>query len=82
MDRYTEEFERFWRNWPGRWRPENNKTIKVGKWDAFEEWKRLKDKDKANILKMVVSGKVKRAGTMILPDAHRWLKKKRWHDFL
>lgn len=79
---YTEDFLEFWKAWPGRWRKEEDRVIKVGKWEAFEEWRRLKADDKAIILKLVVSGRVKRAGTAILPDACRWLKKRRWHDFL
>lgn len=80
MSKYPEDFERFWTAWPGRWRPEQDRSIKVGKYDTSLEWKYLKDNEKTEIMSVLV--KVKRAGTQYLPDAARWLKRKRWHDFL
>lgn len=80
MSKYPEDFEIFWRAWPGRWRPEDDKSIKVGKYDAFLEWKHLTEAEKKDI--MFVLPKVKYAGTQYLPDACRWLKRKRWHDFI
>lgn len=80
MTPYTEQFKTFWKAWPGRWQPEQDKSIKVGKYDAFLEWKLLKDEEKQEIMKVLP--KVKRVGTQYLPDASRWLKRKRWHDFI
>ena len=80
MTEYTADFEMFWKGWPGRWRPEQDKVIKVGKYDTSLVWKKLSEQEKAAI--MSILPKVKRAGTQYLPDAERWLKHKRWHDFL
>lgn len=82
MHKYSEDFERFWTAWPGRWRPEDRVYIKVGKYEASLEWKLLSKDDHRDIVRIVESGKVKRAGTIYLPDACRWLKRKRWHDFM
>jgi len=80
VSKYPEDFEIFWKAWPGRWKPETDRSVKIGKYDAFLEWKHLKDEEKKEI--MSVLPKVKPAGTQYLPDACRWLKRKRWHDFL
>lgn len=84
MDRkeYTDEFEQFWKAWPGRWDAKNDSIRKVGKHDAYVEWLKIPAARRKAILEVVVSGKVKRAGTQYLQDAHRWLKHKRFDDFL
>jgi len=81
-EEFSEEFKEFWKFWPGRWKAESDKTVKVGKYDAWLEWKRLSKETQDLILKIVKSGIVKKRGTQFLPDAHRWLKKKRWYDFM
>ena len=73
---YTEEFERFWRAYPKRWNRESGRYYKVGKWEAFQAWKRLSNKDKADIFLKV---KYMKTGQYVL-DAHRWLKKRRFDD--
>ena len=81
MTNYTEDYERFWKGWPGRWKPETHRPTKVGKYEAWLEWKRLSVQDKAVAIKVVESGRVKDAGTQYLPDASRWLHRRRWEDF-
>lgn len=76
---YTDEFEKFWRGWPGRWNKESQKIIKVGKYQAAKAWERLSESDKQYIIKILP--RVKAAGTQYLPDAFRWLEKHRWEDF-
>ena len=73
---YTEEFETFWKAYPKRWNRMSGQYYKVGKWEAFQVWKRLSNKDKADILLKV---KYMRDGEFVL-DAHRWLKKRRFDD--
>ncbi len=73
---YTEEFEKFWRDYPKRWNRSSGKHYKVGKWEAFQVWKRLSQKDKNKILIVV---KYMQTGEFVL-DAHRWLKKRRFDD--
>lgn len=79
--KYTEDYEKIWRNWPGRWR-EGSKPKKVGKAEGFEVWKVMDTEDQRDASTVVVSGKVKNAGTQYLPDFHRWLRYRRWEDFL
>lgn len=78
---YTDEFQLFWRLWPGRWRPESDTVIKVGKYEAFKVWQKLSTEEWDEIIALLKSGKVKQAGTQYLPDAHRWLNNRRWEDF-
>jgi len=73
---YTEEFERFWKAYPARWNKESDRHYKVGKWEAFQVWKKLSQKDKEDILAKV---KYIQKGQYVL-DAHRWLKKRRFDD--
>ena len=76
---YTDEYNEFWRKWPGRWQPETDRYKKVGKYEAFLEWRELSETDRKNIIKIV--SKVKAKGTQYLPDAHRWLKRRMWDDY-
>ncbi len=80
-NRYTDDFNQFWKAWPGRWKPEDNRYVKVGKYEAWLEWKTIDKEEQAEILAIVKSGRVKKAGTQYLPDACRWLKKRRYDDF-
>lgn len=80
--KYTAAFKEFWKLWPGRWRPEGGPVIKVGKYLAFIEWKRLdREEHEFIILKVLRSGRLKARGTQYLPDANRWLKRRGWEDF-
>ena len=81
-NRYTADFNEFWRAWPGRFQPENNKYAKNGKRKAFVEWKRIPDDEQKEIIDIVKSGRVKARGTQFLPDAYRWLKEGYYDDFM
>jgi len=78
---YTDDFNLFWKLWPGRFRPEENRYVKVGKREAWDEWEKLDEEDQAEILTVAKSGRIKSRGTQYLPDAVRWLKRKRWDDY-
>lgn len=73
---YTDEFERFWKDYPARWNKDSDRHYKVGKWEAFQVWKKLSQKDKEDVLAKV---KYVQTGQFVL-DAHRWLKKRRFDD--
>lgn len=73
---YTLEFENFWNKFKGRYDPENDRYIKVGKWEAFLEWEKLlpEQRKKADVVANKVRGK-------FTPDACRWLKRRMFDDF-
>ncbi|KKM94257.1 hypothetical protein LCGC14_0600440 [marine sediment metagenome] len=77
--KYTEDFEMFWKNWPGRYNPDGP-ARKVGKRDAFEIWKTMDDEDRQDAISVLE--RVSYIGTKYLPDAHRWLKRRMWEDCL
>ena len=79
--KYPADFNEFWKAWPGRWQAENNKCVKVGKYEAWLEWKGLDKEEQTEILAIAKSGRIKSRGTQYLPDACRWLKKRRFDDF-
>lgn len=74
---YTPEFESFWNKYPKRWVESSGSWVKIGKYEAFQAWKRLAKSEREII--MMVLPKVK--ANKFTPDAHRWLKKRRWEDF-
>lgn len=76
--KYSQAYETFWKNWPGRWR-EGNSPKKVGKAEAYEVWLTMDTEDRQDALSVL--RKVKDAGTQYLPDCYRWLKLRRWEDF-
>ena len=78
--KYSQEFEMFWAKWPGRWR-DGNSPKKVGKAETYEFWLTIDAEDRKDATQAVVSCKVKKAGTQVLPDAVRWLKRRLWEDF-
>ena len=47
---YSLEFETFWKDYPKRWYRRSGRYYKVGKWEAFQAWKRLSQKDRNDIL--------------------------------
>ena len=81
MTKYSDEFQQFWKAWPGRYNSDSQQTIKVGKYQAYAEWQRLSADDKETVMQLVKSGRLKSRGTKYLPDAYRWLNKRRWEDF-
>ena len=81
MTKYADDFEVFWKAWPGRWDRVNVKTVKVGKHEAFIIWRTMAEDDKVFCLQLAKTGKIKGKGTEYLPDCWRWLSKRRWEDF-
>ena len=77
----TNDFNEFWKLWPGRWNKDSGKTIKVGKYQAGQRWDKLSEPTKQRIIGLLKSERIKDAGTQYLPDAFRWLEKHRWEDF-
>lgn len=73
---YTPEFVKFWKRFKGRWSQEKDIYIKVGKFEAFAEWKKLTIEEQRRAWRAAdrVSGKY-------TPDACRWLKRKMFDDF-
>ena len=75
-DRYNELFEKFWKAFKGRWNPDRGIYIKVGKYEAWQEWQKLTEQDKAR----AIAG-ASRVGGKFTPDAKRWLKEKMFDDY-
>jgi len=73
---YTEDFEKFWRNFKGRWNPDTGYYVKVGKYLAFGEWRKLTKTEQQKAI--AVAHKV---GGKYVPDACRWLKRRLFDDF-
>jgi len=75
MAKYTEVFEMFWRQYPFRIH-DNGKKVKIGKWEAFEQWRRLNEDDRNSALMAII----KMQDDKYIPDACRWLRRRRWED--
>lgn len=76
-------FLNYWEEYPKR----NNK--KIGRKEAYNEWKKLSKEEQEKALeaiKMQVEhyNECKKTGQFVaeFPDAHRWLKNRRWEDDL
>ncbi len=74
--KYTPAFDAFWKRFKGRYDPINNRYIKVRKFEAFQEWKKLDIEDQRAAWR--AADKVK--GEYV-PDACRWLKARMFDDF-
>lgn len=72
---YTEDFEKFWRTFKGRWNPDRSCYDKGSKFEAFTEWKKLSDREKQKAT-VAAAG----TGAKFTPDGCRWLKTKRWEE--
>ena len=79
-ERYTEEFERFWKGFPARWSKDfqGGTYIKRKKWPAFEKWEKLPDEVRAKCLRIVKQIKKSEGGA--IRDAVTWLNGKGWDD--
>lgn len=79
MVKYTDDFEKFWKKFKGRFNPDRGPYgtyVKVGKFEAFQEWKKLpKDEQKKAI------AVAEKAGGQYTPDPCRWLKRKMFDDY-
>lgn len=76
-DEFSEEFTMFWKRFPYRWIQSSRSKAKVGKYEAWEEWQKLSDNIRQYIFKILPQ---MRSGEAV-PDAWRWLAKKRWTDY-
>ncbi len=70
---YSEQFEQFWKLYPGRTN-ERGRVVKQDKLGAFREWQKLTDNER----KMAMS--VHPAQGKYTPDARKWLYHNRWED--
>ncbi len=75
-DRYDEQFEVFWSVFKGRWNPDRGIYVKVYKYEAWQEWQKLTEKDKTR-----ATASANKVGGKFTPDAFRWLKKKMFDDY-
>ncbi len=75
-DRYDESFEKFWKAFKGRWNADRGIYVKVGKYEAWQEWQKLTEQDKVR----AITG-ASRVGGKFTPDAKRWLKNKLFDDY-
>ena len=73
---YSDSFEIFWKNFKGRWSVDKGTYVKVGKFEAFEEWQKLTPDEQKH-----ATAAADRAGGKYTPDACRWLKRKLFDDF-
>ena len=72
MAKYTNEFEAFWKLYPGRTR--HGRIRKQDKLGAFVEWCKMM----ATEHKLAMTGHPEQGE--FTPDARKWLKWKRWQD--
>jgi len=74
---YTEEFNRFWKQYPSRWNSNLNCYVKRKKHPAFLKWQKLTKEIRDKCLRIVKQ--IKRAeGTP--RDAVTWLNQQGWDD--
>ncbi len=71
--KYTEQFEKFWKLYPGRTNG-FGRIIKQDKSGAFLEWCKMNTDER----KLAMS--VRPEQGKYTPDARKWLKHKRWED--
>ncbi len=74
--RYDDDFQAFWKKFRGRWDTDKGAYTKVGKYLAWQEWKRLTGYEKKQAVAVA-----HRTGGKFTPDACRWLKRKLFEDF-
>lgn len=73
-EEYTCEFLEFWKKFKGRWDIDKG-YIKVGKKEAFDEFKKLPPEQQQKAI-----DKAHKSGGKATPDACRWLKNWRFDD--
>jgi hypothetical protein len=76
--KYTPDFEKFWWGYPSR-RHDDGTFVKIGKWDAFVQWRKLPVEIRQKCL-MLVENKIIPC-CKITQDAHRFLAHRRWEDY-
>ena len=79
-ERYTEEFERFWKGFPARWNKDfqGGTWIKRKKYPAFEKWQKLSDEIRDKCMRVIKQ--VKKAEGGAVRDAVTWLNQSGWDD--
>lgn len=77
-ERYSEDFENFWNEYPTRWIPESDKHVKIGKHLAWEQWRKLGDDTCRHILSIISQMKSGKG----VPDPWRWLRDKKFEDYI
>jgi hypothetical protein len=73
---YSPPFEQFWKDFKGRWNAKMQRYDKVGKREAFEAFEELTQSEQRHAVAVA-----NRAGGEFLPDACRWLARKRFEDY-
>jgi hypothetical protein len=76
--KYSPDFQEFWRNYPSRV-SDIGVFVKVGKWDAFVQWRKLTVDVRQKCL-MLVRNKMVKCGKFT-QDACRFLAHRRWEDY-
>ena len=88
---YGKDFEAFWKKWPGRKDVVNDTYTKVGKAEAYGVWQgkkpcdngmKMDDEDRRDAYVAATSTKFKYSSKQYLLDCVRWLKRRRWEDFI
>ena len=77
-DRYTDEFERFWKAYPSRWNHDLGLYVKRKKFPAFQKWQKLSQAIRNECLAKV---KYIKAAEGTPRDAVTWLNQRGWEDF-
>ena len=75
-NRYDDDFQVFWLKFKGRWNPDRGMYVKVGKYMAQKEWRKLADDEKEHAIAVA-----DRSGGKYTPDPERWLKRKLFDDY-
>ena len=77
-EKYTEEFEQFWKDYPARWNKETGDKVKRKKGPAFKSWLKLTDDVRAKCLRIIK--KIKRSEGGAVRDCVTWLNQDGWDD--
>lgn len=75
---YSVEYNKFWAVFPKRYIKRSNSWVKRGKYDGWEVWQNMTEEEQGLALALVVNEKAAEA----TQDVHRWLKGRRWEDYI
>lgn len=70
-------FESFWRAYPSRWIKSSGRYTKVGKELAWQQFGKLSEEE----VDWALFAVYKEKSSETIPDAHRWLRDKKFKDF-
>jgi hypothetical protein len=76
--KYTPDFQDFWYSYPSRV-SDAGTFVKVGKYDAFVQWRKLPVEIRQKCLMLVKNKMVK--SSKFTQDACRFLSHRRWEDY-